>query len=74
MATDLERFAQKIKDRAENKKYADGHTEHTDDCMCPWSETRRDIMTPQTVAANHGLHMADVELDSRRAESPVYMD
>jgi hypothetical protein len=40
-------------------KYADGHTEHTDDCMSDWSEARRHSMTPQTIACNHRLHLAD---------------
>jgi hypothetical protein len=43
-------------------KYTDGHAVHTEDCMSSWAEHRRDIMTPDTVAANHRLHMADVEL------------
>lgn len=37
------------------------HEEHTDDCMDEWGEQRRDIMTPQTVEANHRLHMGHVE-------------
>jgi hypothetical protein len=34
------------------------HT-HTADCMSEWAEARRDLMTPQTIAANHRLHMSD---------------
>lgn len=37
------------------------HEEHTDDCMSDWSEARRGGMTSDTVAANHRLHMGDVE-------------
>lgn len=59
---DLTRFTKSIGEDA--KKYADGHTEHTDDCMSPWSEARRKIMTPETIAANHQLHMSDVEVAS----------
>lgn len=42
-------------------KYLPGHTEHTDDCMSEWAEAGRSIMTEQTIAANHVLHMADQE-------------
>ena len=43
-------------------KYADGHTEHTEDCMSPWGERRRDLpFTPETIAANHKLHMFDFD-------------
>lgn len=58
---DSTRFLQKIRESTANKKHEDGHAEHTDDCMSPWAEERRGILTPQTVAVNHQLHMADVE-------------
>ena len=32
---------------------------HTEDCMSEWAEGRRAIMTPETVEANHRLHLAD---------------
>lgn len=57
---DVTRFVHKIQESRSNKKYADGHTEHTDDCMSPWGEESRGIMTPETVVANHRLHMGDV--------------
>jgi hypothetical protein len=43
-------------------KYKDGHTLHTDDCMSEWGEARRYTLplTPETIAANHALHMHDV--------------
>lgn len=37
------------------------HDVHTDDCLSEWSERSRDIMSPQTVEANHRLHMGHVE-------------
>lgn len=36
-----------------------GHTEHTDDCMSEWGENARHVMTPETIACNHRLHLAD---------------
>lgn len=57
---DATRFTLKLRELTE-KKYLDGHAEHTEDCMSPWAEARRVIMTPETVAANHRLHMWDVE-------------
>jgi hypothetical protein len=43
-------------------KYEPNHTEHTDDCMSEWGEARRYTLplTPETIAANHVLHMRDV--------------
>lgn len=38
---------------------------HTADCMDGWAEARRDIMTPQTIAANHRLHMGEAWNDER---------
>lgn len=63
---DVTRFTRAIREQV--KRYADGHTEHTDDCMSEWAEGRRDIMTPETVAANHRLHMGmDVERTVRHS-------
>ena len=31
--------------------------------MSEWAESRRDLMTPQTIAANHRLHMADLKIN-----------
>lgn len=45
----------------ERLKYEPGHTVHGDDCMSDWSENLRRGMTPETIAANHRLHMHDVE-------------
>lgn len=58
---DVTRFTQAL--RTGVKKYTDGHTEHTDDCMSPWGENARPIMTTETVAANHRLHMGDVAVN-----------
>ena len=33
---------------------------HTTDCMSEWAESRRHLMTQDTIAANHRLHMQDV--------------
>lgn len=35
------------------------HTVHTADCMSEWGENARRVMTPQTIACNHRLHLAD---------------
>lgn len=40
-------------------KYTPGHTEHTEDCMGEWGERRRHYMSPETIACNHRLHLAD---------------
>jgi hypothetical protein len=40
-------------------KYAPGHTEHTADCMGEWAEGRRALMSEQTIACNHRLHLSD---------------
>lgn len=52
-------------------KYEPGHSEHTDDCMSEWSEARRYTLPldEQTIAANHMLHMWDVENPEGRGES-----
>lgn len=41
-------------------KYQPEHTEHTDDCMSEWAESKRHYMSPETIAANHRLHVHDV--------------
>lgn len=61
---DADRIRAKLRESTNGPKYAPGHTEHTDDCMSPWGENARGVMTPETIAANHVLHMAD----------PVYVD
>lgn len=52
-------------------KYAPEHTEHGDDCMSEWAELRRYAFTPETIAANHRLHMADVN-ESTWFECPYH--
>lgn len=68
MTDDTTRFLQKIRESTANKKYADGHTEHTEDCMSPWAEERRGILTRQTLAMNHELHMADLNASNTVAD------
>jgi hypothetical protein len=58
--TDVSRFAKKAAESRSNPRYLPGHTVHSDDCMSEWGENARGIMTPETVAANHRLHMGDV--------------
>jgi hypothetical protein len=35
--------------------------------LSEWADALRVIMTPQTIAANHALHVSDCALDLRRA-------
>ncbi|ALJ22057.1 hypothetical protein [Microbacterium sp. No. 7] len=35
--------------------------------MSDWAEARRDIMGPQTIAANHALHVQGAAFDLRKA-------
>lgn len=49
----------KIRESTANPKYAPGHRKHTDDCMSEWAERSRGAMTPETIACNHRLHLAD---------------
>lgn len=50
-------------------KYRAGHQKHTSDCMSEWGERGRHFMTPQTVAVNHRLHMADVQAELHGVEA-----
>lgn len=57
---DVSRFANKAAESRANPKYSPNHTVHSPDCMSEWGENARGVMTPETVAANHRLHMGDV--------------
>lgn len=57
---DVTRFTNKAAESRANPKYSPNHTNHSADCMSEWGENARGVMTEETIAANHRLHMGDV--------------